>query len=106
MKKFFSVRMVCLGFLCLAGAVMSQKPPPRLVISQAIQNNSRLMTLEWASSPGRRYAVESSNHIGGWTTIASNLQDPSRVGILKYPIPVAYLYDSERFFRVRVEPLK
>ena len=107
MKRISTGRFVFLASLCLVGGVLSQKaPPPRLVISQTLQNNSRLMTLTWNSSSGFRYAVETSNILSGWTTITSNLQDPTSVGIINYPIPDEYLFDPKRFFRVRVEPAK
>ena len=73
-------------------------------ISKIIQNNSRLMTLEWESSPGLHYAVETSNAIGGWTTITENLQDTTNAGSITYPIPNEYLFDMKRFFRVRIDP--
>lgn len=107
MKRIFTGRFVFLVFLSLAGGVLSQKAPrPRLVISRTIQNDVGLMTLKWETSPGFRYAVETSNRLSGWVTITSDLQDPTGVGNINYPIPDAYLYDPERFFRVRVEPVQ
>lgn len=101
MKKMNGKSIGFLTFLCLAGAVLSQKGPPQVVISHTIQNNSRLMDLEWKTSPGIRYAVETSDGLGGWTTIAPNLRDPSNTGKILYPIPDEYLFDTKRFFRVR-----
>jgi hypothetical protein len=106
MQRISTGRLVFLALLCLAGGVMSQKGPPRLSVSQTIRNNARLMALEWKSVSGLRYAVETSKHLGAWTTLTSDLQDPTGVGNIKYPIPDAYLFDPERFFRVRIEPAK
>lgn len=104
MKRIVSGRFVFLASLCLAGAVMSQKSPPPVTITQTMQNNSRLMGLEWESWPGRRYAVETSTAIGGWETIASGLEGPTGIGKINYKIPDTYLFDPKRFFRVRIEP--
>lgn len=82
---------------------MSQKAPPPVTITQTVRNDSRLMSLKWESWPGRRYAVETSTAIGGWETISTGLQGPSGIGQIEYPIPDEYLFDSKRFFRVRIE---
>lgn len=106
MKRIFTGRFVLLVSLCLAGGVLSQKAPEQVHISQMIQNNSRLMTLEWKSLPGLQYAVETSNGVGEWTTITAGLKDPTAAGTIKYPIPDKYLFDMKRFFRVRTEHAK
>ncbi len=83
---------------------MSQKAPPPVIITRAMQNNSNLMSLKWESWPGRVYAVETSTAVGGWQTITTGLQGPARaVGQIDYPIPDEYLFDPKRFFRIRIE---
>lgn len=101
MKKLSKGSVALLAFLSLAGGVLSQKGPPQVVISQVIANNSRLMDLEWKSTPGIRYAVETSDRLGGWITIAPDVQDTTGTGNIRFPIPDEYLFDSKRFFRVR-----
>lgn len=103
MKNIVTARMVLIASLCLAGAVMSQKSPPPVTITQTVQNHSRLMSLKWESWPGRRYAVETSTAISGWQTITTGLQGPTGIGQINFPIPDEYLFDPKRFFRVRIE---
>jgi hypothetical protein len=104
MKRILTGRFVFLACLCVAGGALSQKAPPPVVLSQTIQSHSRLMSLKWESWPGRRYAVETSTAIGGWQTIKTGLQGPAGIGQIDFPIPDEYLFDSKRFFRVRIEP--
>ena len=82
---------------------MSQKVPKNVILSRTLQNHSTLMTLKWESEPGHRYAVETSDQLQGWITIASNLMDTNGVGNIEYTIPEEYVFDPTRFFRVRVE---
>jgi hypothetical protein len=104
MRGILSSRLFFVVSLCLAGAALSQKGPPPVILSQTIQNNSKLMTLEWESWPGYVYAVETSDLLGGWTTIATDLKGPATsVGHITYPIPDQYLFESKRFFRVRLD---
>lgn len=104
MKRILTGRFVFLACLCVAGAALSQKAPPPVVLSQTIHNDSRLMSLKWQSWPAHRYSVETNNNLGGWTTIATGLQGPAGGGMINYPIPNQYLFDPKRFFRVRIQP--
>ncbi len=91
--------------LALAGAAFSQKggilPPPQLKISRTIQNDGSLMTLEWNTLPSTTYTVQTSDLRSDWQTIAEDLADPSNTGTIEWTIPDEYVFDYNRFFRVR-----
>jgi hypothetical protein len=103
MRKPTIGKWIFVASLCVAGGVMSQKVPKNVILSRTLQNHSTLMTLKWESEPGHRYAVETSDQLQGWITIASNLMDVGGVGKIEYTIPDEYVFDPKRFFRVRVE---
>ena len=103
MRKPTIGKWIFVASICVAGGVMSQKVPKNVILSRTLQNHSTLMTLKWESEPGHRYAVETSDQLQGWITIASNLMDVGGVGNIEYTIPDEYVFDPKRFFRVRVE---
>ena len=90
------------GFLVAAGFAYSNKGNDGLglKISRAVANDGTFVTLEWNSSPGVRYTVESGIDMNDWEAIAENLVDPNAPGTYVYQIPEEYVFDSRRFFRV------
>ena len=94
--------MALAALLALGGIAYSNKggASADLKISRIVANDGTFVTLEWNTSPDKRYAVETSIDMKGWETIAREIIDPAAPRQYIYQIPDGYVFDSRRFFRV------
>jgi len=99
-SRFFKISAAAL--LALAGIAYSNKggASTDLKISRIVANDGTFVTLEWNTSPDKRYAVETSIDMKGWEVITKDIIDPEAPRQYVYPIPDEYVFDSRRFFRV------